>query len=267
MDARDSHILSIDSLEIGYGSRNRQKKLLPPLNAAADKGELVAVIGRNGIGKSTLLRTIVGLQLSFGGKIMINGENLSGITRLELARKVGYISTEIIKVSNMKVCDLVALGRFPHTNWIGRIDGRSSDAIDDAISKTGMSRLAGRYIAELSDGERQRVMIARVLAQDAEIMIMDEPTAFLDLPGKYEIVNLIRNLSHAGKTIIFSTHDINIALKMSDRIWVILKDGLIEGSPVEILENGSLASMFESAESGTDPSHGTFTKDYLKYFL
>ncbi len=199
MEVRESCILSIDSLEIGYGSRRRRRMLLPPLNASADRGELVAVIGRNGIGKSTLLRSIIGLQPLFGGKIMIKGENISDITRLEIARKIGYISTEIIKVSNMTVYDLVALGRFPHTNWIGRIDSQSSEAIADAISKTGMSRFAGRYIAELSDGERQRVMIARVLAQDAEIMVMDEPTAFLDLPGKYEIVNLIRNLSRYRK--------------------------------------------------------------------
>jgi len=261
MEVRDSSILSFDSLEIGYGSRNRKRILLPPLSATANRGELVAVIGRNGVGKSTLLRSLIGLQPFYGGNIIINNENLSDIPRLELARRIGYISTEIIRVSNMTVYDLVALGRFPHTNWIGRIDNKSNEAIANAISKTGMSKLERRYIVELSDGERQRVMIARVLAQDADIMVMDEPTAFLDLPGKYEIVNLIRNLARSGKTIIFSTHDINVALKLTDRIWLILKDRLIEGSPDELLKNGSLESMFESSESGAD------IKDYLKYFL
>lgn len=261
MEVRGSSILTFDSLEIGYGSHGRKRILLPPLSASANRGELVAIIGRNGVGKSTLLRSLIGLQPFYGGKIIINNENLSDIPRLELARRIGYISTEIIRVSNMTVYDLVALGRFPHTNWIGRIDSKSREAIANAISKTGMNKLEKRYIAELSDGERQRVMIARVLAQDADIMVMDEPTAFLDLPGKYEIVNLIRNLARSGKTIIFSTHDINVALKLTDRIWLILKDSLIEGSPDELLKNGSLESLFESSEPGTD------LKDYLKYFL
>ena len=267
METMGSCILSIDSLQIGYGSGSRRRILLPGLNASANRGELVAVIGRNGIGKSTLLRSIIGLQPFYGGSIMINGENLSGIPRLELARKTGYISTEIIRVSNMTVYDLVALGRFPHTNWIGRIDDRSREAITDAISKTGLNQLAGRYITELSDGERQRVMIARVLAQDADIMVMDEPTAFLDLPGKYEIMNLIRNLSRSGKTVIFSTHDINLALRLTDRIWLILKDRLIEGPPAELLKNGSFDSLFESDEPGKSISLGSDVQDYLKNFL
>jgi len=267
METEGSCILSIDSLRIGYGSGTRRMILLPQLNASAKSGEMVAVIGRNGIGKSTLLRSIIGLQPLYGGRVLINGEDLTKIPRLELARRIGYISTEIIRASNMTVYDLVALGRFPHTNWIGRIDERSREAITSAISKTRLSKLSGRYINELSDGERQRVMVARVLAQDAGIMVMDEPSAFLDLPGKYEIMNLIRNLSRSGKTIIFSTHDINIALRLTDRIWLILKDRLIEGSPEELLKNGSFDSLFEADEPGTGTSFGPGRQDYLKNFL
>lgn len=267
MKEKETAILSIESLGIGYGSGARKKILLPPLTASAGRGELVAIIGRNGIGKSTLLRTIIGLQTSFGGQVLIEGEDLSKIPRMELARRVGYISTEIIRVSNMTVHDLVTLGRFPHTNWIGRIDDRSREVINDAIEKTGMRNFAGRYIAELSDGERQRAMIARVLAQDAAIMVMDEPLAFLDLPGKYEIANLIRNLSRAGKTIIFSTHDLDIAVKIADRIWLMLKEGLTEGSPDKLIENGSFDAMFESHVSLAGPFSGSAAKDYLKNFL
>jgi iron complex transport system ATP-binding protein len=267
MQTQETGILTIDSLEIGYKSGSKKMKLMPPLTASANRGELIAVIGRNGIGKSTLLRTIIGLQPSLGGKVTINGENLSGIPRIELARRVGYISTEIIRVSNMTVYDLVALGRFPHTNWIGKIDDRSSEAISDAIEKTGMRNLAGRYVAELSDGERQRVMIARVLAQDAEIMLMDEPLAFLDLIGKFELANLIRNLSGAGKTIIFSTHDLNIAIKIADRIWLMLKDGLTDGSPKTLVEQGSFDLMFGLQLSGIDPFSGYSVRDYLKNLL
>jgi iron complex transport system ATP-binding protein len=262
-----SEILKIESLKVGYASGRYTRILLPPISASAGCGELVAVIGRNGIGKSTLLRTIIGLQPALGGNVLINGKKLEDIPRMELARKIGYISTEIIRVSNMKVYDLVALGRFPHTNWIGRIDRKSSEAISAAILKTGMSTLAGRYIAELSDGERQRVMIARVLAQDADIMVMDEPLAFLDLPAKYEIANLIRSLSRKGKTIIFSTHDLNIALKLADRIWLILKEGFIEGTPEELIKNGSFEPMFDAPQTGEDTLSGLNVRDYLKNFL
>jgi len=267
MDNTDKSILSVRSLEIGYRKGRSGRILLPPLTVSAGSGELVAVIGRNGIGKSTLLRTITGLQPAFGGIILIKGEELSGIPRLQLARKIGYISTEIINVSNMTVYDLVALGRFPHTNWIGTIDRTSREAIDAAILKTRLESFTDRYITELSDGERQRVMIARVLAQDASIMIMDEPLAFLDMPGKYEIATLIHELAESGKTIVFSTHDLSIALKVADRIWLILKEGIIEGTPEELLEEGSFDSMFGSESFNGGPFSVSSVKNYLKNFL
>lgn len=267
MDNTDHSILSVNSLGIGYRTGRSGRILLPPLTASANRGELVAVIGRNGIGKSTLLRTIIGIQPAFGGKIFIKGEELCGIPRLELARKIGYISTEIVSVSNMTVYDLVALGRFPHTNWIGTIDRKSREAIDAALVKTRMDSFAGRYITELSDGERQRVMIARVLAQDASIMVMDEPLAFLDLPGKHEIANLIHKLAGSGRTIIFSTHDLSIALRVADRIWFLYKEGIIEGTPQNLLELGSLNSMFESETLEDGPFSGSSVRDYLKNFL
>ncbi len=267
METKKQCILSVDSLQIGYGHGRRKKILLSGLNACACRGELVALIGRNGIGKSTLFRSIIGLQPSYQGKIIINGENLSDIPRPELAKKIGYISTEMIRVSNMTVFDLVTLGRFPHTNWIGSIDDKSREAISNAIERSGMTNLANRYISELSDGERQRGMIARLLAQDAGIMVMDEPTAFLDLPGKIEIMNLIKSLSLSGRTIIFSTHDINVALKLADRIWMMLKDGIIEGTPQELVENGSFDYLFEPAEKDPGFSTGFNVRDYLKNLL
>ena len=218
--------LSVKSLRIGYSSGKRAFAILPELNASACGGELIAVIGRNGIGKSTLLRTLIGLQPALGGKIIISGKDISDYSRIELARKIGYISTEIVRVSNMSVYDLVALGRFPHTNWIGNIDRNSREAITCAIRKAGMEGFEFRPVAELSDGERQRAMIARVLAQDAEIMIMDEPTAFLDIAGRYEIIKLAYDLTRNGKTIIYSTHDLNPALNTVDKIWLMLKDKL-----------------------------------------
>lgn len=267
-----SEILSIDSLKIGYSSGKRSGILLPPLTATACKGDLIAVIGRNGVGKSTLLRTIIGLQPSFGGKVVIKGNDIKLIPRPELAQIIGYISTEIIRVSNMSVYDLVALGRFPHTNWIGKIDKSGHLAIVDALNKTGLTDFGDKYITELSDGERQRAMIARLLAQDTEIMIMDEPTAFLDIAGKYDIVNLLKKLTGEGKTIIFSTHDLNIALNMADKIWLILKDEMLEGSPDDLVRDNSFEHLFESSEIKFDPSTGRLEwkggkQNHLKYFL
>jgi iron complex transport system ATP-binding protein len=264
--------ISFDSLRIGYGAGWRKKFLLSPVSAAAYKGEFIAVIGRNGVGKSTLLRTIIGLQPSFGGSVRINGKNLSSLHGNELARVAGYISTEIVRVSNMKVYDLVSLGRFPHTSWMGAIDHESREIISFALKRTGMEHLINRYINELSDGERQRAMIARLLAQDTELMVMDEPTAFLDIPGKFEIVNLIRGLTNDGKTVILSTHDLGLAVNKADRIWLILKDRLIEGSPDELLKNGSFEELFgkpgftSGDRSGINPGEGV-RENYLKYFL
>ena len=167
---------------------------------------------------------------------------------MDLAQKVGYISTEIVKVSNMRVYDLVALGRFPHTNWIGKIDMKDHEAIMDAIEKTSMKPLYRKFVSELSDGERQKAMIARILAQDTGIMIMDEPTAFLDIGSKYEILHLMHHLSDkSNKTIIFSTHDLQMAISQSDKIWLILDNELIEGAPEDLMIAGAFDHLFDSS--------------------
>jgi iron complex transport system ATP-binding protein len=255
-----TEILSLDSLKIGYASGRHENVLLPPLNACANKGELISVIGRNGIGKSTLLRTLTGLQPSLGGEIFYNCKNIRDYSRMDLAQKVGYISTEIVKVSNMSVYDLVALGRFPHTDWMGKIDAKNHEVIMDAIEKTGMLALTKRFVSELSDGERQRAMIARILAQDTGIMIMDEPTAFLDIGSKYEILHLMHVLSQKSeKTIIFSTHDLHMAISQSDKIWLILDNKLIEGAPEDLIIEGAFDHLFDSSPVQFNSEHGTFS--------
>jgi iron complex transport system ATP-binding protein len=252
-------ILTLDSLKIGYKSGGEEKVLLPPLNARAKSGELIAVIGRNGIGKSTLLKTLTGLHQALGGEIYISGKNIRDHTRTELASNVSYISTEIIKVSNMRVYDLVSLGRYPYINWMGKIDKENHMVIMDALEKTSMSSFINRFISELSDGERQRTMIARILAQDTGIMIMDEPTAFLDISGKYEILNLMHLITQeSGKTIIFSTHDLNMAITKSDKIWLILDDKLIEGGPEDLMIGREFACLFDSSSVQLDSENGTF---------
>jgi len=260
MKKNSKEILSLDSLRIGYITGKIHNALLSPLNATASHGELIAVIGRNGIGKSTLLRTITGIQPSIEGNIYISGKKIEDYSRLELAQKVGFISTEIVKITNMTVYELVSLGRFPYTNWVGKIESSDHDIIMDSIEKTGMESLYDRNISELSDGERQRAMIARVLAQDTEIMIMDEPTAFLDIKSKYEIVHLMHDLAlKRGKTIIFSTHDLSIAISQADKIWLTLNEKLVQGAPEDLMLQGAFDHLFDSSVVGFNSKDGSFS--------
>jgi iron complex transport system ATP-binding protein len=260
MEKNRNEILSLDSLRIGYISGNSRNVLLAPLYATASKGELIAVIGRNGIGKSTLLRTLTGIQPSIEGSIFISGRDIKDFSRLELAQKVGFISTEIVKITNMTVYELVSLGRFPYTNWIGKIERIDHEIIMDSIMKTGMENLYDRNISELSDGERQRAMIARVLAQDTEIVIMDEPTAFLDIKSKYEIVHLMHDLAlKRGKTIIFSTHDLSIAISQADKIWLTLSEKLVQGAPEDLMIQGAFDHLFDSSVVGFNSKDGSFS--------
>jgi iron complex transport system ATP-binding protein len=257
--SENEKILIIDGLSAGYGSGKSEKKVLSEINATAAKGELIAVIGRNGSGKSTLLRSISGLQRYSSGKIYFEDTEISKLSRKQLAQKVGYISTEIVKVHNMSVYDLVALGRFPHTDWTGRIDSENESRILEALSDTGMAEMAARNISELSDGERQRAMITRVLAQDADLMIMDEPTAFLDIVGKHEIFSLLHKIAKENrKTIIFSTHDLQMTLNCADKIWSLNNSELFESTSEDFISTGVFDKIFDSVNIKYGTEYGAF---------
>lgn len=251
-------ILVLESLDIGF-SAGRKNIILPPLSGSALKGELIAVIGRNGVGKSTLLRTLAGIQEPLGGQIFYNDREKKEFSGNELARTVGYISTEPVKVSNMTVYDLVSLGRFPYTGWLGTLSSEDHKITDDAMEKASVSAFSGRFLAEMSDGERQKAMIARLLAQDTGIMLMDEPTAFLDIRSKFDILHLLHQLCHrSGRTIIFTTHDLDMALKHSDKIWLMLGTGLREGAPEDLMLEGQFDHLFESSSVKFDSETGTY---------
>lgn len=252
-------ILSFKSLEIGYVSGKHRSILLPPVHGKACEGELIAVIGKNGIGKSTLLRTIAGLQAMIEGELSVDGKNIKEYSRIQLSEKVGYISTEIVRVSNMKVYDLVALGRYPYTNWLGRINNDDHEIITESLIKTGMDDFIDRPVTELSDGERQRAMIAMVLAQDAKVMVMDEPTAFLDISSKFEIIHLMHELTTGrDKTIIFSTHDLSTALSQADKIWVLKGSGLFQGAPEDLMLDGTFNTLFDDSKVKFNTIDGSF---------
>lgn len=253
-------VIEINDLEIGYSLKKNQKNILfKNINLTANSGELIALVGKNGVGKSTLLRNIAGLQEPFNGDIILNNKSIKKYKRSEFARLVSFVSTEIVNVSNLKVFDLVALGRFPHTNWMGKLQTKDIVSSNDAIEMVGMKSYLNKNVNEISDGERQRVMIARTLAQDTKVIVLDEPTAFLDLPNKYEIVHLLNNLSKTeNKTVIFSTHDLNIAIQEADKIWLMLDDEIVEGASEDLILNETFDKLFEKSNLNFDKIKGDF---------
>ncbi len=255
-----SIIAETADLAIGYAARRKVNTVMQHLTLQARTGELVALIGRNGSGKSTLLRTLVGLQPALSGKVILQGKELITIGSSLLPRIVSFASTEPMGIRNIRVRDVIALGRFPFTNWIGTVTTGDEEAVNKAIEATGLMQLAGRSIDNISDGERQRTLIARSLAQDTGLLVMDEPTAFLDLPSRYSIVSLLRQLTRErDKCVIYSTHDLDTAINEADRIWLMTEEGIAEGAPEDLILSGAVARAFESPLLSFSKSEGTFS--------
>jgi len=238
----------VELKEVSIGYRERLSSALvvkSNLSLHALGGEMIALIGGNGTGKSTLLKTIAGFQPPLSGEIYIHAKAFSAYTSEKLAREMSFVSTEIVRVANLTVSEMVGLGRFPYTGWFGQLGETDLAIVHEAIRHVGLSGYENRPVSRISDGERQRVMIARALAQDTPVMILDEPTAFLDISNKYEIVTILRKLAdEQGKCIIYSTHDLNSALLSADHIWLMLGDRLVAGIPEDLALNGHLSGMF-----------------------
>jgi iron complex transport system ATP-binding protein len=256
----EGEIISVKNASIGYRRKaDIQKVVKEGISFHALKGELVALIGGNGIGKSTLLRTIAGFQPLIGGNIFVQDKAISAYREKDLALILSFVSTEIIKVSNLTVFDLISLGRYPHTNWSGRLTDEDRRIVEKAIEMVGLKGYENKMVNYISDGERQKTMIARTLAQDTDIIVLDEPTAFLDLSNKYEIVHILHRLANEqGKTILFSTHDLTTAIAESDRIWLMLENLVEEGSPEDLILNGSFSSLFHNDNLFFDKEKGDF---------
>ena len=247
-------------LSIGYLTRGRGTTVMDHLSLTARRGELVALIGRNGTGKSTLLRTMVALQPALRGTVRLLGQEINTLKSQGLPRVVSFTSTEPISLRNIKVREVVALGRFPYTNWIGSLTAGDERSVSEALEVTGMLGLADRNIDNISDGERQRTLIARSLAQDTDLLVMDEPTAFLDLPSRYSIVGLLRKLTREkDKCVIYSTHDLDTAINEADRIWLMTETGICEGAPEDLMLSGMLAKAFESPLLSFSQTAATFS--------
>lgn len=244
-------------LEIGYGQQSRGR-LMEPLNFEAQKASLVCVLGTNGTGKSTLLKTIGGLLPPLGGRISIDGRSIHSLSLSERAKRYAFVLTDAIQVGFITVFQLVSMGRHPHTRMTGRLTSQDRNRVEQALDEVHLSGFDHRYVHELSDGEKQRVLIAKALAQDTPIILLDEPTSFLDLPNRIETMLLLQRLAHdAGKTIVLSTHEVDLALRLSDRIWLLESHaGLMQGSPTELMDNGCIQRAFNSDRFGFDKESG-----------
>lgn len=256
----EEEIISVKNSSIGYRRKaNIQKVVKEGISLHALKGELVALIGGNGVGKSTLLKTIAGFQPSIEGDILVKGKNVHSYREKELAGIMSFVSTEIIRVSNLTVFDLISLGRYPHTNWAGKLTDEDLKIVGESIEMVGLRGYENKMVNYISDGERQKTMIARTLAQDTDIIVLDEPTAFLDLSNKYEIVHILHRLANEkGKTILFSTHDLTTAIAESDRVWLMLENSVEEGSPEDLILNGKFSSLFSNGNLFFDQDKGDF---------
>lgn len=252
--------IELKGLSIGYKNRKSVKVVADNINASILSGELTCLLGANGIGKSTLLRTLSAFQPKLSGQIFIHGQEIESYSSKSLATLISVVLTEKIDVKNMSVRDLVALGRSPYTGFWGSLTSEDNQEVEKAISLVKITPLAHRMVHTLSDGERQKAMIAKALAQNTPVIFLDEPTAFLDFPSKVEMMQLLHRLSReTGKTIFLSTHDLELALQIADKIWLMDDRAQIRiGNPEDLSLNGDLSNFFARKGILFDKDTGLF---------
>ncbi len=245
--------LTTSHLTIGYGTH----AVLTDLSLTLRKGELTVLIGANGCGKSTLLRTLTAVQPPLSGDILLGDTPLSTLSPSDLARRMSLVLTDRTGGGGLRVSELVAIGRHPHSGFFGRLSASDRSAIADAISMVGLARKADTFVASLSDGERQKAMIARAIAQSTDIIVLDEPTSFLDVAARFDIISLLSDMTRRlGKTSLLSTHDIAPAIAAADNLWTIADGTLHSGTCHEIITSGILNHVFPNAVF--DPKRGDF---------
>lgn len=236
--------IQLYNLSIGYGKH----AVVSDINATLNSGRLTCLLGRNGVGKSTLLRTLAGFTPPIAGEIYIQGTPLERLSHHELAEKISVVLTERMDIRNLTAIELVGLGRTPYTGFWGVLSDEDHKIVSNAMQLVGIEQLAERNISSLSDGERQKVMMAKALAQQTPIIILDEPTAFLDFQSKVDTLRLLAQLAHElDKTVFLSTHDIEQALQITDAIWLLDDQRKLHtGTTTQLIENGTLHHFIES---------------------
>lgn len=251
-------LLAAEQLTVGYRYGRHIRSVATRLQFHASPGQIIALLGPNGCGKSTLLRTLAGMQLPLAGQILLNEKPLASFTPAQRATQLAVVLTETPD-ANLTVYDLVVTGRYPYTGWFGRTAEADEHAISRALRQTNTQDFAHRPVGTLSDGERQKVMIARAVAQDTPLLILDEPTAHLDVPNRVAVLQLLLRLAHEHqKTVLLSTHALDLALLMADQLWLMHEGKLQSGVPEDLVLGGAVTGLFESEGIAFDRQTGTF---------
>jgi len=251
-------MLVLQGLSVGYA--NARGAVLGGVSLDAPAGAFVCILGRNGAGKSTLMRTLAGLQPALSGRALLAGDEIAAMRPAARARRVAVVLTERPASPGLRVDDVVALARQPFTSWDGRLSDEDRGLAQAALERAGAAGFRGRYLDHLSDGERQRVMIARAMAQTPEMLVLDEITAFLDLPGRVEVMSLLRRHAHAsGAIVLLSSHDLDLSLQLADCVWLLDGRGALHvGPPAEVIAAGHVGAAFDTSDITFAPTLGRF---------
>jgi iron complex transport system ATP-binding protein len=249
----DEPVLRLRDLDVGYRSAGRRRAVLAGITADLAAGELACLVGPNGAGKTTLLRSIAGLQPALAGQVLLAGLPLARLSRRQIARQVAAVLTDRVDPGQLSAREVVALGRHPHTDWTGRMSPRDQDAVDTALAQAGAAELAASQFGELSDGQRQRVLIARALAQQPVLLLLDEPTAFLDPPARIGLLALLASIAATGSVaVLVCSHEMELAARTADVLWVASGGTLVGGGPEDLAHAGTLAAAFTSEGAAFD---------------
>ncbi|WP_432671575.1 ABC transporter ATP-binding protein [Flavobacterium sp. SM2513] len=252
-------ILDASPISIGYRDKKTVKIVSENIAIALQTGKLIALVGVNGIGKSTLLKTITGIQKPLKGVVYLNKKNINSYSAGDLAMQMSVVLTEQLPPSNLSVFELVALGRQPYTNWLGTLTPEDKHKVNEAIRLTQIEHLIHKKHFEISDGQLQKVLIARALAQDTPLIILDEPTTHLDLLHKFTLLQLLQKLAkETNKCILFSTHDIDLAIQLCDEMIIMTPEKTVQSSPCQLIEKGVFNALFDDKSIGFDKEKGKF---------
>lgn len=252
-------ILTTSNLSVGYSSKMEIKTIAANINLTLNKGKLIALIGANGIGKSTLLRTLIGIHPPLSGNVIINGKSISDYDSISFAQNLSIVLTEKLPPSNLTVFEIIALGRQPYTNWLGNLSANDISKIKEAMELTQITSLAEKKHYEISDGQLQNVLVARALAQDTPLIILDEPTTHLDLLHKVSLFKLLKKLTkETEKCILFSTHDIDLAIQISDEMIIMTEENVVQDQPCNFISKGSFDTLFKDEHIAFDSEKGKF---------
>jgi iron complex transport system ATP-binding protein len=256
--------LTTNNLAIGYSHKKNIKTVANGINISLQQGKLTCLMGPNGIGKSTLIKTLTGVLAPLTGEVIIDSKNINSLNHLQKAQTISMVLTEKPSAGYMNVRELISLGRFPYTNWQNSFSSADVEIVDEAIKSVGLVEQADSPLSELSDGNFQKAIIGRALAQDTAILILDEPTIHLDVNNKTIIIKLLQKLSRlANKSILVSTHDLELAMSFADKLWLFSDDNIIEGIPEDLAFNGSIYRVF--SETNMEPENTNQGLDHIEF--